>query len=62
MCFDPGGASNKHRHCAASSGMAIPMGYFNLDDNMIVQVVAFILTVGYVCPLLFGGGLFLTPF
>jgi len=28
--------------------MAIPMGYFNLDDNMIVQVVAFILTVGYV--------------
>ena len=26
--------------------MAIPMGFFNLDDNMIVQVVAFVLTLG----------------
>lgn len=26
--------------------ITVPMGYFNLDDNMIVQVVSFILTVG----------------
>jgi hypothetical protein len=26
--------------------ITIPMGYFNLDDNMIVQVIAFVLTVG----------------
>ena len=25
--------------------ITVPMGYFNLDDNMIVQVVAFVLTV-----------------
>lgn len=25
--------------------MAVPAGYFNLDDNMIIQVVAFVLTV-----------------
>lgn len=26
--------------------ITIPMGYFNLDDNMVVQVTAFILTIG----------------
>ena len=26
--------------------ITIPMGYFNLDDNMVVQVTAFVLTIG----------------
>eukprot|EP00039_Didymoeca_costata_P013080 m.193963 g.193963 ORF g.193963 m.193963 type:complete len:557 (+) comp15670_c0_seq5:103-1773(+) len=26
--------------------ITIPMGYYNLDDNMIIQVIAFVLTVG----------------
>ena len=29
-----------------TAGMAIPCGLFNLDDNMIVQKVAFVLTLG----------------
>jgi hypothetical protein len=26
--------------------ITVPMGYLNLDDNMIIQVVAFVLTLG----------------